>query len=199
MAIISEKEISRQFRVLDQTLSMHAMLKERFAKRALALDIILLACSVIFCATTFTSNDVFNEMGLPAQKIQYVLRVVSVLAFFTSIVALRVNWKGKSARHKDAVQKLTSVLELFRKWRTEDGTWPKEHWTELHQAYWGAMANTVEIPQNQFVNLKAKYLQKVEISKMVSLTPGCPVLLLRITLFCRCIHKIIKKDSTSNQ
>lgn len=193
MAIISEKEISRQFRVLDQTLSIHAMLKSRYARLALTLEILLLACSVIFCATTFARDDVFTQVGLLPKNVQYVLGIASITAFFASLFALRVDWKGKSIRHKDAVQKLSQVLALFRRLRMEDGTWPKDRAAELNQTYWEAMNNVIEIPPNQFNTLKARHLRKVEISKMSSSVPGCPVFLLRLILFCRSINKAFRE------
>ena len=97
-------------------------------------------------------------------------------------------------RHKDAVQKLSGVLALFRKSRKEDGTWLQEQADELNRAYWEAVNNVVEIPPNQFVRLKAKHLKKVEISKMSSAIPGCPIFLLRFILFCRCINKALEKS-----
>ena len=41
-------ELSRKFRVLNQTLSMHTFLRDRYANRALLIDVLLLASAVIF-------------------------------------------------------------------------------------------------------------------------------------------------------
>ena len=196
---ISENELNRQFRVLDQTLSIHAMLKDRYARLALILEIVLLACSVVFCATTFARDDVFMQIGLSSKNVRFVLSVTSIAAFFASLFALRVDWKGKSMCHKDAVQKLSNVLALFRKLRREDGTWTQDRADELNLAYWEAMNNVVEIPPNQFVRLKARHLRKVEISKMSSTIPGCPVFLLRFVLFCRCISKVMGKENSNHE
>ena len=193
MSSVSQKEVERQFRVLDQTLSIHAILKSRYARCALTLEIILLACSVTFCATTFARDEVFTQIGLSAEIVRYILGVASIAAFFASLFALKVDWKGKSGFHSDAVKKLSLTLALFRKSRKEDGTWPQEKAEELNQAYWEAMNNVVEIPPNQFVSLKAKHLRKVEISKMSSSNPGCPVFLLRLVLFGRCIKGLFGK------
>jgi hypothetical protein len=193
MSSVSGKELSRQFRVLDQTLSMHTILRDRYATRGLIIDIVLLACSVIFCATTFARDDVFTQFGFSPQNVRYVLGVASIAAFFASLTALRVDWKGKSARHRDATQKLTSVLALFRETRQEDGTWPQDRGAELHQAYWEAMNNVIEVPTSSFVGLKSRYLRNVEVSKMLDSMPGCPVFMLKLILFCRSISKTLKK------
>ena len=83
---VSQRELTRQFRVLRQTLSMHTMLKDRYKKLAVTIDIILLACAVVFCATTFASDDVFSLIGLSPETVRFVLGVASILAFFASLV-----------------------------------------------------------------------------------------------------------------
>ena len=199
MSPISEKELKRQFRVLDQTLSIHAMLKDRYTRRALTLELVLLASSVVFCATTFARDDIFAQVGLSPANVRLMLGVASIAAFFASLVALRVNWQGKSTQHGDAAKKLGNVLAEFRKWKKEDGTWPEGRADELSQSYWVAMHNIVEIPQNQFVNLKAQHLRKVELSKMSSAAPGCPVFLLRFRLFCRSFSTVTGNNANCQE
>ena len=58
----SAEETKRQSRVLGQVLSMHTVLRDRFEFNALLLDIILIASSVVFCATTFVRQAV-GEKG----------------------------------------------------------------------------------------------------------------------------------------
>jgi len=195
MASVSGKELCRQFRVLKQMLSIHAILRDRYSWRALFIDIILLACSVIFCATTFARDDVFTYLGFSPRDVRYVLGIASIFAFFASLVALRSDWKGKSARHKDAGQKLGKVLSLFREYRKEDGSWPQDRMADLHRAYWEAMNNIVEVPDRLFVALKSRHLRKVELSKMSDLNPGCPVLVLRLVLFFRTITRSFREKA----
>lgn len=173
---------------------MHTILRDRYAKLALMLDIVLLACAVIFCATTFARDDLFAQIGLSPEKIHFVLGVASIAAFFASLVALRIDWKGRSAQHRDAVQRLTNVLALFREFRRDDGTWPEDRRGELHRAYWETINNVTEVPASSFVGLKARYLRKIEVSKMLDSAPGCPVFLLRLVLVCRSIRKTCRKD-----
>ncbi len=189
MSEVSTGELNRQYRVLNQTLSMHSMLGDRYARRALLLDVILLACSVIFCATTFARDSVLTLVGVSAYSARTLLGIASVTAFFASLVALRVDWKGKTARHRDAVQKLTHAMELFRRLRTDDGAWPLERGDELNRAYWDAINNVVEVPSSLFVSLKARHVRKVQLSKMLDSAPGSPVLVLRLILLGRAVKK----------
>src|SRR5713226_2437393 len=144
-------ELSRKFRVLDQTLSMHTILRDRYAHRALAVDLLLLACSVVFCASAFASDAVLSHFGHPPDEIRYLLRFFAILAFMLSVLSLRVDWKGKSSSHRDAVAKMSRALASFRNHRADDGTWPPECLAELDDVYWEAMNNSVPVPDALFV------------------------------------------------
>ncbi len=184
---VSNKELNRQFRVLRQSLSLHAIMRDRYTTWALIIDLLLLVCAVVFCATTFVRDDVLSSIGFSAKDIRFVLGIASITAFFASLVALRVDWKGKSARHRDAGDRLSRVLSMFRQYRQEDDTWPNNRSNELHQSYWEAMNNVVAIPEKSFVRLKGRYLRKVEISKMSDTAPGAPLWILRLVLLARSI------------
>jgi hypothetical protein len=183
-------ELSRQFRVLDQTLSMHTTLRDRYEQRALIIDLLLLASSVVFCASAFASDDALSRLGPTPQEVRYLIRLFSVLAFMLSIMSLRLNWKEKFTRHRDAADKFARVVALFRKQRGPDGTWPLDGSAELDTAYWEAMRNSVPIPEAVFVRLKARHLRKVELSRMLDSNPGCPVIVLRVKLFCSSLRRV---------
>jgi hypothetical protein len=199
MVNISAKELSRQFRVLSQMLSMHAVLRDRYSRRALLIDILLLGCSVVFCATTFARDDLFIQLGMSPNNIRYLLGIASVIAFFASLVTLRADWKGKAACHREAFQKLGTVHSKFREFRQSDGLWPQDHMPELHHAYWEAMNNTVEIPDRLFVRLKNRHLKKVEISRISNSAPGCPLFLLRLILLKRSISRAFSKREPTKE
>jgi len=179
---ISQRELQRQFRVLDQMLSMHSTLTNRFSRMSLVLDISLLSCAVVFCATTFASEDLFAALSLTPHRIKVVLGVISVLAFLASVISLRVDWKGRHASHKEASQKLTIILARYKELRSSSGEWPSEKSSELNQKYWAVMSNIPTIPDRSFAALKAKHLRKVEISRLLDSHPGCPLFLLRFLL-----------------
>lgn len=173
---------------------MHAMLRDRYTTWALTIDFLLLACALIFCTTTFVRDDVLSSIGFSAKDIRFVLGIASIAAFFASLVALRADWKGKSARHKDAVDRLSRVLSMFRQYRQEDDTWPENKSNEIHQLYWEAMNNVAAIPEKSFVRLKGRYLRKVEISKMSDVAPGTPLWILRLILLLRSIKNIKQNE-----
>ena len=195
MSATGQTEVSRQYRVLDQMISMHSMLRNRCDSRAFFVDVVLIACSVIFCATTFICDDTITKTGLPIDVTRRALGVAAIAAFFASIVSFRVNWKGIAAEHARGVDKLTKVIALFREKRSSDKTWPTESLPVLSKAYWDVMDNTVPIPEKFFLSLKRRHLVKVEISKLSSKRPGCPLWILRAALLCK---SVCSKESPSN-
>jgi hypothetical protein len=186
-------EISRKFRVLDQTLSMHTFLRDRYARFGLFVDLLLLACAVVFCATAFASDEVLSYLGPAPQQIRYLLRAFSVIAFMLSVLSLKVDWKRESAGHREAAERLSRAMAVFRKRRGADGTWPADSSVELDGAYWEAMHNSVPVPESAFVKLKARHLRKVELSRMLDANPGCPVFLLRVILICSSVRRVLRR------
>ncbi len=136
---------------------------------------------------------------LPATKFSrfsVVLRKMSGISYGHSllVLSLRVDWKGKAASHREASEKMSRAITVFRKYRGEDRTWAPQHSQELDATYWEAMRNSVAIPERLFVKLKARHLRKVELSKMLDSNPGCPVLLLRARLFWSSLKRVLGRN-----
>ena len=184
-----QMELGRKFRVLDQTLSMHTMLRDHYARRALLVDGLLLACSVVFCASAFASDQVLALLGGSPDRVRYLLKAFSVVTFMLSVLSLRVDWKGIAAAHRQAGEKMSGALAVFRKYRRDDGFWDASVAGELDSIYWEAMRNCVSIPESAFLKLKARHLRKVEISKMLDSNPGCPISILSTILFLSSLRK----------
>ena len=79
MSGVPPDELERQYRVLRQTLSMHAALRDQYARRAKIAEIMLILCSVVFVATTFAADDVFLTFGVAPRAGRIALGVASVL------------------------------------------------------------------------------------------------------------------------
>ena len=179
---ISNAEVQRQYRVLQQTLSMHTMLRDRYTSLALGLDISLLLGSLVLCGAVFTGDDLLRGIGLTQSITRGVMGGASFLVFFATLIGLRVSWKGKAERHRHAADRLTEGLARFRESRSEDSTWQEDRTADLNQLYWSIMRNVTPIPSNQFNQLKARHLRKVRISKMLDASPGCPVCFVRLVV-----------------
>ena len=136
------------------------------------MDVVILAGSVVFVATTFADEATFVELGLAPSTTVNVLRVSSLVLFVASVAALRVDWKGVARGHEDAVGRLASLVSDYREWRLEDGSWPEDQRRFLHQRYSDVMNSVVAIPTRDFTRLKAKFLRAKEVSKMIDARPG---------------------------
>lgn len=195
----SEKETERQYRVLQQTLSAHTTLRDGYTAKAKAAEILLLVCATVFCATTFAGEGFYEDLGVSLQIGRLVLGIVSVLAFASSLVILVVDWKGSAARHSEAADKWSTALEEFRKLRTGDGSWPEEARATLNAAYWEADRNSTNIPERRFNRLKARHLQKVEVSRLISRHPGCPPLILSSMVRLRSVRRALRRSPAETQ
>lgn len=195
----SEKEIERQYRVLQQTLSAHTSLRDGYTAKAKAAEILLLICATIFCATTFAGGEFYADLGADPQTGRLVLGITSVLAFASSLVILVVDWKGSAARHGEAAEKWSAALEVFRRLRLGNGSWPEEARAELSVAYWEADRNSTDIPERRFNRLKSRHLRKVEVSKLISRHPGCPQLILSWMVWLRDTREALRRFTSETQ
>ena len=166
MATSKSQELDRKYRVLRQTLGIHSILRDKFAFRAKVVESTLLVCSVIFCATTFASEELYQPLGIDAARGKVVLGITSVAAFAASLILLFVDWKGQSEKHQQAAERWSKVLALYRDAWHSDDTWEAEKVDQLNKAYWDANEHTVPLPAGTAFNrLKSKFLLGVEISK----------------------------------
>lgn len=179
---VSNAELQRQYRVLQQTLSMHTMLRDRYTSLAMGLDMALLLGSLVLCGAAFVGDDLLRGIGLTESVTKGVMGGASLLVFFAALIGLRVGWKGKAERHRHAADRLTEGLSNFREARSEDDTWQEDCTADLNQLYWSIMRNVTPVPSNQFNRLKARHLRKVRISKMLDTSPGCPVCFVRLVV-----------------
>lgn len=187
---VSSTELQRQYRVLKQTLSMHTMLRDRYASLSLGLDIVLLAGSLVLCGAAFVADDLLHGVGFTESVTKAVMGGASLLVFFAALLGLRVGWKGKAETHRHAVDRLSEVLSGFREARQGDGSWQDTCADDLSRSYWSAMSNVTWIPSKSFDALKARHLRKVEISKLMDRSPGCPFCLVRFMVLWKAIKSL---------
>lgn len=175
MGCTKSDELDRKYRVLRQTLGIHSSLADSLARWAKAIEVVMLGCSAVFCATTFANDKLYRTLGVDAEFGRTILGIASVLAFAASLVLLFVDWKGQSGQHRQAANHWSKVLALFRDAWNSDGTWDAERIEQLNSAYWDADEHSVALPSGaRFTKLKSKHLINVAISTQKSRFPGCP-------------------------
>lgn len=187
---MGKNESDRQYDLIDQLMSMHAFLRDKFKKRALILNIGLLVASVFLCALVFADNSVLILFGVTTNKAKMGLGFLSIICFAISLIEYRVDWKGQAALHSDAVSKLAMLKADFRE---SYANFKRENEGEnklLSQKYNDTMNIIISIPESLFVNLKSRHLSKKLLSQKVNECPGAPIFLLRLTLWCSGVHKV---------
>jgi hypothetical protein len=186
-------EIERQFRVLRQTLFIHSYLRDNYKTKTTLLDIVIISASTIFCSATFASDQTFISLGLYPDNSKLFLKIISIIAFAASLILLIVDWKGKATLHKEAAQKFSEVLELFRSHRSVSKSWAINDFQLLSDSYWNVNRNTIHIPTKMFCKLKAKYLKQLKIGELLSENPGCPKFIINFKLTISSSLKYLKK------
>jgi len=191
-------ENKRQFDTLDQMLSMHAALRDKFKRRALLLNLSLLLASVFLCAFVFADKSLFILFGLKPELVNFFIGTTSLLCFAFSLVEYRVDWQGQAALHADAVKKLSSLKADYRGVFSKYSGNNEEENQMLSKKYKSVMDSIVEIPEASFANLKAKHLRKILLSKRISECPATPVVLLKTQLLIGGIYSSFGCKSRNN-
>ena len=108
------EEVARIRRVSDQICTGHAILRDRYARKALALDLIVLASSTWIVALAFVSPKFAARLTPFHWNSGLWLGTLSALTFFASLVQLKTDWKSRSDAHK-------RTLDLYAEVKREAG------------------------------------------------------------------------------
>jgi len=173
-------EIVRLRRVVDMMLTMHSVLRDRYDSRARILDVAMLSLSVTLCAMAFAEERISRYLALPADVARDITPAAVVLVFALSVVSLRVDWKQLGSVHARACEVLARLKADLR---AESGDFDA-----LRQSVRAALVEVPPVPESAFVALKAVHLRKLEISKALSLFPGCPLFFIRVVVAWRAIR-----------
>lgn len=182
---MAESEFDRQYRVLDQMISMHASLGQRFNRRALVLTCGLLFSSALLCSLTFAPDSILEYFGIEASKAKLLLGGFSALVFALSIIQLRVNWEHTGQKHSEAAKRLAPLKHRYRECQAKAGAEKETMERSVSEEYARVMQELPQIPDRWFLALKAGHCFKRELSKAIDKHPTAPVWFLKLRLRCR--------------
>ena len=191
MAELSEREIKRQYRIIKQTLSMHADLRDFYSRASRAAQIVTLVASTFICAMTFASDQLYILLGISAAIGKVVVGFAGTTAFAASLSLLVLDWHGKAAAHREAAKMWSYALSKFRSKRNEERDWPNNSWIDLNEIYWHTNQYSIEVPSGKFNKLKTRYLRKVMISRLQSRYPGSPLFLVWFKIYSYHIFDVL--------
>jgi hypothetical protein len=192
------KELRRLGRTIDMMLTMHSVLRDRYKRKALIVDIVLFIASSLLLFASIVDLNLLSRLRLPVQDLSIFLKACSVVIFISSLVILRVDWKEQATKHGRACEALARLKSETRAVLLSDNS-AIENYTKHQQLCSLTMNNLWPIPEKQFHKLKALHFKKIELSKLISSHPGCPLWALRIGLFFRAVFEACRKDKKDKE
>jgi len=167
-------EFARKRRVLDQTLTGHALLRDRYGRRATILSLFILSMSILATATAFLKDSQYlSILGLTLPRQDWI-GIVTTAIFLLTIVDLRLDWGKRSGVHADAAQRLARLKGLFRIAESEPSS-NQVAGTNLDREYDSTMEQLPPIPEQFFLYAKALHLHKVCVSRLLDRHAGAPL------------------------
>jgi hypothetical protein len=170
------EELQRCCRVADQLVTCHSILRDRYERRALILDILILVLSAWVTAVAFVDPTITAKLVIWNLTPAMTIGSIATATFCLSLIQMKVDWKQRSDRHGGAARAYAAVKFLLGRAMDEQVASPEEQKESLAK-YHSVGDQHVPIPDAQFNRLKQRHLLKVAISKAISKNPGAPRLL----------------------
>jgi hypothetical protein len=180
----AREEIARIRRVADMLCSGHAVLRDRYAHLGLLLDMSILLISIWLVALSFVAPPMSVALTPTAFSPQLWLGLLAVIAFFLSILQLKVDWKGRADAHKRS-------MDIYSDVKREAGylfgidPLPESDYRRLMSKYEVAAATAITIPEREFLRQKRNHLTKIALSKHLDLHPSASIWILRVRFWFR--------------
>jgi hypothetical protein len=178
-------ELERIQRVSDMLASAHAHLRGRYAKRAVGLDLALLASSTWLVAVVFIEPKIGARLSPPGVKSDIWLGLLTIISFFFSVVQLRVDWKGRSDAHKRSFDIYAEVKRECGYLLRSGAQLTKENCERVLARYDLAAEVGTSTVESEFLKQKSHHLCKVEISRRLDTHPAMSISLFRIRIWWR--------------
>jgi|SRR5271169_2796439 len=193
-----QRELSRTLRVADMLTTCHSLLRDRYARLALILDLLILAASVWVTAMAFVDPEIAKRIAFPGFSPVMTIGLTAIFTVALSLFQLRVDWKQRSDRHNQAARAYAaSKLELSAVLNDataneHDGDGALRNYRFLGERY-------VAIPETSFNRLKRKHLIKVQISKEISNHPAAHIWAIRLRLWLTDTIKLLSKSDAGDK
>jgi len=174
---VAESENDRQYNTINMMTTMHAVLRDRYQRRAFLLSVSMLGAAIALNAFVFVSDEILTALFLGnAERAKLGIGVVSVVLLVAAVVELRVDWASKGKSHDEAVHRLGRLKSQYRAVysRREEGIELRTEESNLSEEYGRVFAELPSIPDRQFAPLKAYHRFKCELSRQLDLDPAVP-------------------------
>jgi hypothetical protein len=181
----TRNELERIRRVSDQLCTAHAVMRDRFKRRAFGLDLAILLLSAWLTALAFVDPR-FHQWLVPLQiDARLWIGLIGVLTFCLTLVQLQTDWRRRSEAHG---RSFSMYSEVKRKagylLASSEGIVARE-FQRVADRYDMASDVGTGIPERDFLKLKRRHKLKVEISKLLDARPGASIALIKLQLILR--------------
>jgi len=178
------EEIERIRRVSDLLCTGHAVLRDRFARRALLLDLSVLGLSTWLVALAFVEPRIGVRLSPFGWDSKLWAGLLAVATFFLTVVQLKTDWKGRADAHK---RTLNIYAEVKREagYLLAAGDFDDAECRRVLARYDMASAVGVEMPEADFLPQKRQHKIKVALSKHLDSHPSASLLLTRLRFWFR--------------
>lgn len=178
----SKEENERQYTLIDQLLSMHSSLRDKYERRAFWLNTVQIGASLFLSVSAFVPDDVIRSLGYDPTKGRYLLGISAIVVLLISITEFRVDWKSVGSKHSEAARHLAELKAKYRKAFSEAAGEDRERNSRLAIDYDRLMALLPPIPEQYFIRLKANHRFKIYLSERVGRNPKAPIWFLWLVL-----------------
>ena len=178
------EEIERIKRVSDTLCTGHAGLRDRFTRRALLLDLAVLALSTWIVALAFVEPRTASRLTPFGWDSQIWIGMLSICTFFLTVVQLKTDWKARADGHKHALD-IYSEVKREAGYLLASGNFDELEYRRVLARYDMASAVGVAIPEKDFLTQKRRHRIKVALSKYLDSHPSASLVLTRIRFWIR--------------
>lgn len=177
--------IKKMARLSNQMATQHAILHDRYSKRALRQDLSLmvLAGALVFLSVAKTSY-VSTILGWVSLEIDGVLPIslLSFAVFLISISEWRVDWKGRAHSHQSAVKAFSQMRRELKRIAEQEGDIGDQDFRVATERYDAFTGHAPVIPERDFNRTKRRHKLKILESRFMDLYPGANPLLVRVRI-----------------
>jgi hypothetical protein len=176
------EELQRVRRVSDALCTSHAALRDRFSRRAVVLDLLVLGLSTWLVALAFVEPNIGMKLTPFSWDTQIWVGALAVATFFLTVLQLKTDWKAKADAHR-------RTLELYAEVKREagyviaSGEFDDVACRRVLSRYDMASASGIEIPEADFLKLKKRHRTKVALSKHLDKHPSASLIITRVKLW----------------
>ena len=179
---MKEEKVERIARLSDMRCSSHASLRDSYRRRALALDLGIMALATWLTAMAFIEGKLGAKLAPFGWEREIWLGVLSVGTFFLTIAQTMLDWKGKADAHARAGRLFAVVKAECRRAEAELGV---EERKRVQDRYEFACEAAIEIPEDRFLSLKQHHKRKIALSRYLDEHPAASLTLTKLRWWIR--------------